>query len=132
MKDDLQHGLLRECAASGQMDASQIHQHLRSGELDPADFTAVQSGLHALERQIAVDACRCDIETKAKLVEVREGPINLYDVGQLEPSIIRDAELLQADQRDVARAVVYLDLLGLLQRHDAGKAHIVSIREVAA
>lgn len=123
--------LLRECAASGQLDASQIHQHLAAGELNPADFTTVQSNLHALEREIAIEAAVFDIETKAVLVAVHEGPLNVYDVSRLEPTIFHDAEIAAADMRAITRAAHYLGLVGMLYHTDPGKPHFVSIRSRA-
>lgn len=128
---DIQSPLLKECAHSGQMDASQVHQHLQAGELDPSDFTCVQSAIARVEREIATESAIFTIETKAMLVAVHEGPVSVYDISQLEPTRLRDFELLDADRREIARAALYLGMRGLLVRVDEKRPELVSIRSGA-
>lgn len=97
----------------------------------PDDFDVVAHDLHKLEREIATEAAIFEIETKALLVAVCEGPISVYDVSKLEPTRIRDSEILEADQRSVQRAASYLDLRGLLRRSDPKRPNLVSIGSAA-
>jgi hypothetical protein len=68
-----------------------------------------------LQREIADEACRVDIECHALSV-ASNYPAPVYDVSQLEPGHPNDDEMLASDQQAIDRAVRYLDMRGLLFR----------------
>lgn len=132
--------LLRQCAASGQIGADQLYQHARAGEYSTSNaFVAavcdqagqqvalvpLQQTLADLQRDIADEACRVDIECHALGVP-SSYPHPVYDVSALEPDGISDPDICAADQQAINRAVRYLDMRGLLVRPIAGKANYVS------
>jgi hypothetical protein len=98
----------------------------------PNDFDVVACDLHRLEREIAVEAARTLIETRALLVQVKEGPVSVYDISRLEPTNHSDGEMLASDLQAIARAAMYLGLLGRLVRVDADRPQLVAIREETA
>lgn len=85
--------------------------------------------LHDIERQIATESSRVDIETKARLYQRIEGCMPVYDVSELAQMPFVDPDLQQADREDITRAVRYLDLRGLLVRADPQRPHLVSFAE---
>lgn len=97
----------------------------------PHDFDVIDCDVHRLEREIAIDSARTTIETRALLVEVKEGPVSVYDLSRLEPTNHRDGEMLQANLQAIARAAMYLGLIGLLVKVDAKRPELVSIRAEA-
>lgn len=147
--------LLRQCAASGQLSASQVHAHERAGELPAPSAERVRpcqvpyqcthaticagapercerarlDTLAGLQREIADEACRVDIECHALGVP-SSYPHPVYDVSALEPDGISDPDICAADQQAIDRAVRYLDMRGLLVRPIAGQANYVSFGRV--
>lgn len=147
--------LLRQCAASGQLSAGQVHAHERAGELpepraerDPpcqvpyqCTHATICAGapercerarldtLADLQREIADEACRVDIECHALGVP-SSYPHPVYDVSQLELGHPNDDEMAASDQQAIDRAVRYLDMRGLLVRPIAGQANYVSFGRV--
>lgn len=84
--------------------------------------------INELEREIATDYARTAIECNARMVMGDDnGPF--YDVTQLEPGRYTDEGLRAADAADVARAVRYLELRGLLVRPVAGQPQLVGFKE---
>lgn len=86
---------------------------------------AARPDAQALAIEIADESARTDIECKALGVASRY-PHPVYDVTAQEPSTINDPDLVEAMQRDVERAVRYLDARGLLVRPFAGEPNYVS------
>lgn len=74
------------------------------------------SELAALERELAEEAAKCDLES----VGWREGDWfrspEQYPKGYISPPEMDHS--WQAEKRDFANAVRYLELRGLLERHD--------------
>jgi hypothetical protein len=79
--------------------------------------------------EIADEYARADIECKAMRVPSNH-PLPVYDTSELEgwPA---DLEIQQAHQQDVARAVRYLDLRGLLVRPFKDSPQLVGFQEAA-
>lgn len=121
--------LLRQCAASGQLSASQVHAHEMAGELPITMSPGADDALAQLQREIADEACRVDIECHAMGVP-SSYPHPVYDVSQLEPDSISDPDICAADQQAIDRAVRYLDMRWLLVRPIAGQANYVSFGRV--
>lgn len=139
--------LLRQCAATGQIGADQLYQHARAGEYSTSNaFVAAvcdqagqqvalvpaQQTLADMQREIADDAARVLIETRALqvgLVRGPEGDTLLYDTSQLDPHEAGPDEL-QADLlADVSRAARYLRLRGIAVQ-PAGCGNLVTFRRV--
>ena len=88
--------------------------------------------LAVLERRIAITAARCDIETFCAVAEShcrRGGPwTNWYDTALISgPDGI---EAVAEERQTVADAVLYLDLLDLLEHHHFHRTW-VRIKDIA-
>lgn len=79
-----------------------------------------------LERELATDLARADLECYAAQVDTPAGQMPRYDTSTLNPQQAR-----WQDQDDMARCVEratrYLDMIRALDRPVAGRPHIVSI-----
>jgi hypothetical protein len=97
--------------------------------MNPADFSVMPSSLQQLQQEIADECARTDLECKARSIDIVGQPTRppMYDVSQLEVEWLNDEEIVEANQRDVERAVRYLDLRGLLTRPIVGQPNIVAI-----
>lgn len=97
--------------------------------MNPADFSVPPSSLLQLQQEIADECARTDLECKARSVHLVGQPTRppMYDVSQMEAEWHNDAEIIQSNQRDLVRAVHYLDLRGLLTRPIVGQPNIVAI-----
>jgi hypothetical protein len=77
------------------------------------DFETVSGPLARLQREIADEYARADVECKARQV-VTNYPAPVYDTTAAEGP--GDQEIAAAAMADVERAVRYLDLRGLIVR----------------
>lgn len=93
------------------------------------NFTVLSDDVARMALEIADETMRTTIECKAARC-LSTWPAPVYDVTRLEPGHITDDEIVQADRRDIERAVRYLDLRGLLVRPVAGSPHYVSFGRV--
>lgn len=90
------------------------------------DVVAKDVDLAALERELATELARSDLECYAAEVDRPAGQMPRYDTSRLNEG--RAAWMNPDDlQADLARAVRHLDLRGLLVRPIPGQPHIVSI-----
>lgn len=82
--------------------------------------------LATLERELAIDMARADLECYACQVSADKGSMPVFDVDQLNPerALWMDTEDMA---RSVARSVRYLDLIGALDRPLPRSPNFVSI-----
>jgi hypothetical protein len=91
---------------------------------------ATALNVHDLAIEIADEACRVDIECKARHCP-SDFPAPVYDVSAAEAEWINDAEIIESNQRDLERAVRYLDARGLLYRPMPSQPQYVSFGRAA-
>lgn len=82
-----------------------------------------------LERGLAYSAARSDIECLTLRINGFDETPARWDTRNLVTPIM-DAEINELDAQSVERAILYLDLIGCLQR-EADAPHIVSIKDLA-
>lgn len=83
-----------------------------------------------LQQEIADDHCRVVVETYCVRCP-SDCPMPVWDTATLE-NPWRDDDMRQADQREVERALRYLDLRGLITRPIPGDRRYVSFLAEAA
>lgn len=92
----------------------------------PITMLESADNLQALEREIATEAARVEIELSALWV-ASSYPAPIYDVEILGEDALADTpEAAQSSRESLNRAVRYLDGIGKLLRPIAGAPHYVS------
>lgn len=93
--------------------------------LDPADFTVVQSTLHQLQQEIADESARSDVECIAQAVPSYHNLMPVYRLDEISSNLPSDDDMREDYAAAPAKAVRYLDLRQLLVRPVKGEAQFV-------
>lgn len=125
--------LLPECAASGQMTASQLHQHYQAGELpvqmlcaEPA-FTVVPDTEYRRMQHLATIGATVTIEAYARRVLRSFGTSQpVYDVTDPDDDELPDDTPRHQTIEDLAIATAHLIERGLIFRPWEDRPHLVA------
>lgn len=118
--------LLAQCIRSGQVGASQIHQHQAAGELPITMQPSRDDDMARLQQELADIAAVILIECNARRATAASR--GLWDVSSPDEDELPDHKTLQQMADELAKAARYLDLRGLLARPVDGQPQLVRIR----
>lgn len=125
--------LLAQCAASGQLSASQVHQHVQAGELpvqmlgaEPA-FTTLPDAEYRRMQYLADYAAVVIIESHARRSGCPKALGPVYDISTPDEEELPDEKTLAEMAREIDMTAAHLTERGMLVRPWSDSPQLVTL-----